>query len=1159
MVLYKSEPVSIPITNPVSSISHDQIWSIKETGERFVEYALYLNRLDFYNRKQFDAELSSDHNLTFFDALNIDIQNLRKIFDLIPSELQSTLAKYVYQLKTYNLYQLITSVKHFLYDKNSNQNTFSIGETVVLFNDSVELDKDTNCFSIKQKQTFDEIKDAITGNVLVPKYYKYLIEQVPSNTHNYGDDSKNNSEYIVDGSMIKKKNELSEFNKLSTSNITNNIENSLIESFIRLLFCNSNSDLLNALKMKNIRLYNEIINWNQLNQPSIPILTFDKPATFFPPTLLSSSSSSLAKKSLDSTHDANIQLNQQFDKGLIEQIIIKDDFSIPFVGITNYFDDCFYFNDQLEDVSVSSINNPLKDNFTPANTNNPINKLIEVYHFLLTFHQVLQLTLFNLDDLITSIKCTDPFELSGEIVNIQINQFSENNPQVQRSRWVRNHIIRDFINSKNDKSVQNYVTYEILSNIPASNQKLEAIRTNGMRLYITIIISLLSLVIDEEGQWRCQIVEEWFDNNDIDDTELTLDSKLSNILNYNGINWAERLSKREFRNGYWLIILLGVLQDSMHISKYTRIVMDFTEKMVPETLDGNVPKNIFFNFCKKLTISEKVDVLWVLTDILANYSDDIKKWINGVPKLVSEIRYERGRLVKYQTAELSTLSEWEPKLEIFKGNINLDSNLVRTMEIEIDNIKNNMKKFTSEIEGLDYMIRNYEDENVQFLGVDRFWNRFYWINKKGYDNIFEKSVDMDSLYCCGRLWIRGGLPERVKSLLNITTQQYDKWIELAQTKGKAYATKEVFGVYRDSSGTYYSVENEVHVEIFSLKGLIVGDYKLSNIQQKIVTEGPENLLLNSNEWYFIKDVSSIRKMLYNMNIGGFRETKLYTKILSLLPEILTSFEIKNNVSGTDTFDIIEKEILKELQKYECNENELKNLRYLDENDYNKGNKEMIIIKSHEYLEKLAQQINLVHDTKLTKRLLQRLKKLEYRRRLFFEEQGTKTNINYIGISTLNYLEQVDVNVIANKKLRRQMDLLTYLLNYKHFKGIENLTKWRNSSDVLKAINGKIQVESLVVEDLLNQILQKIKSNITPNDWVPTKMDAFLQLETMAQGVQSVIQQEQIQQITTTTNEVASSVQNTLQSGTNVSDIQSANANTNTNSNNSLIVINSMVK
>lgn len=1149
MVLYKGEAFTIPTTKPVSSTSNDPIWSIKETGEQFTDHTIYLNRLAFYNKKQFDTELSSDQNLTFFDAFNIDSQNLNKIFDFIPIDSQLILAKYVYQLKIYNLYQLIVDVKHFLYDKNNNQDTFCVGETVILCDNSLKSDQQLD-FVIKEKCTFDEVRDEITGNILISMYSKYLIEQVHSNTYHSdngsnGDDS--HLEYIVDGSMLKRKNELSVFNNISTTDNTNNTDDSFIESFIRLLFCNSDSHLLPTLKMKNTQLYNEIMDWNQANKSNVPRLILNKQVSS---SFSSSSSLPAANPLLDNNdYDTNVPSDVNLDKSLVEQITIQDDLSIPFVGSTEYFDDCFRFNDQLENIPISSNNNPLRDKLTPTDTNNPINKLVEVYQFLLTFHQVLRLTPFNLDDLITSIKCTDPFELSGEVVNIMINGSPRDNPQIRRSQWERNHVIRDLINSKNDKSLQNHITYEILSNLPASDQRLESIGSNGMRLYIAVIICLLSLVIDEEGQWRCQIVEEWFDNNDIDDAELSLDSKLSNILNYNGVNWAERLSKREFRNGYWLIILLGVLQDSMHISKYTKIVMDFTEKIVPETLNGNVPKNIFFNFCKKMTISQKVDILWVLTDIVANYSDDIKKWINGIPKLVHEIRHERERLVKYHTAELSKLSKWGPKVDTFKNNTNLDPNMIKTMKMEIDNIKNNLRKFSLEMKYLDFMIKDYEDQNVQFLGVNRFGNRFYWINKKEHSRDSEKLIDADSLYYCGRLWIRGGIPEVVKSLLKITTQQYDKWIELAQTKGKAYATKEVFGVYRDPSGTYYSVENEVHVEIVSSKGLIVGDYKLSNIQQKIITESPENLLLNSNEWYCIQDVSSIRKILYNMNVGGSRESKLYIKIFSVLQEILTSFEIKNIVSGIETFDVVEERLLKELHNYECNEDELKNLRYLSEDDYNENSKEMVIVKSREHLEKLAQQINSIHDTKLTKRLLQRLKKLEYRRRLFFEEQGSKININSIGISTLNYLEQVDIDVIANAKLRKQMDILTYLLNYRHFKAIENLNRWRNSSEVSKTANGRTQVKPLVVENLLNQILQKIKSNITSNDWVPTKIDVFLQLETTEQGIQPVVQQGQHQQEiqqSTVTNEMSFGMQNTSQIQTTTQHIQNTNANNNNN-------------
>lgn len=1093
MVLYNGEPISIPIGKPIPTTLNTQVWSIKETGEWFTDHNQYLNRLNFYNKKQFDSELSSNRNLSFFDALNIDNRNFNKIFDSIPIESQLSFAKHIFQLKIYDLNQLIIRFKQFL-NKNY-QDSLCVNEIVNFVNiDSLKIDLHNNDFIIKQKSTFDQIEDVVSGNIIIPGYSKYLIEPV---------NNDNESKYIVDGSMIRRKNELS-----ISSDIFKIInDDPLIESFIRLLLCNTTSTLLNTLKTKNLDLYNMILDWNQ---SKTTILNVSKNISY------------------DHTEPKNLNVPETVDTNLIEEIRVQDDLCIPFVGITEYFDNCFYFNDKLESVPISSKDST--SNKRCLMPNNPLNKLIEVHQFLLTFNQLFYLSPFNFDDLITSIKCTDPFELTGEIVNIKLKGSKQYDPSIQYSKWVRNHNIRDLINSKNSQPGQNYITYEILSNVPASDQRLESIDNNGMRLYISVIISLLCLVIDEDDQWRCQIVDEWFDNNEIDDADLSLDAKLSGILNYNNVNWAERLSKREFHNGYWLIILLGVLQDSMHISKYTKIVIDFTEKILPENLNGNVPKNMFFNFCKKITIAGKVDILWVLMDIVANYSDDIKKWVNGVPRLVNEIYYEKDRILKYKMAESSNLSNLESKLDAIRDNIAIDPNLTKTMMMEIDHIKNNLKKFALEIKYLDYMIHEYEDHNVQLLGVDRFGNRFYWINKKRNWKESDNSLGTDSLFYCGRLWIRGGVPEMVKALLKITTEQYDKWTELAQSKGKAFATKEVFGVYRDPSGSYYSVENEVHVEIVSSKGLLVGDYKLSNIQRKIINEGPENLLLNPNEWYFVQDVSSIRKILYDLNICGLRESKLYSKIFSYLPEILRSFEIKNTVIGDESLDVIEERILKILQKYECNEDELKNLRYLNEGDYNENSKELITIKSREHLEQLAKQINLVHDTKLTKRLIQRLKKLEYRRRLFFEEQGSKTNINSIGISTMNYLEQVDINVIANRKLRKQMDLLTYLLNYRHFKAIENLNRWSNSTEVSKAVFIKTRIESLTVEDLLNQILQKIKANITPSNWVPTKTDVFMQLQETTQGTQPVIVQGQTQQEiqpSNFTNEVTSGEQPTM--------------------------------
>ena len=119
------------------------------------------------------------------------------------------------------------------------------------------------------------------------------------------------------------------------------------------------------------------------------------------------------------------------------------------------------------------------------------------------------------------------------------------------------------------------------------------------------------------------------------------------VLNYRNTNWADRLQKRQFNDGYWLIILLGVLQDSMHISMYTDIVQAFTKKIIPPAISVAIlNKQLYKNFCFNFTIKEKIEILWVLTDIVESFSMDIKKAVDSSQGLCNELRYEKLRISK---------------------------------------------------------------------------------------------------------------------------------------------------------------------------------------------------------------------------------------------------------------------------------------------------------------------------------------------------------------------------------------------------------------------------------------------------------------------------------------------------------------------------------
>lgn len=206
-----------------------------------------------------------------------------------------------------------------------------------------------------------------------------------------------------------------------------------------------------------------------------------------------------------------------------------DDLALPYQHPANIFPNLTYYNEKLECISLGStkLSRPF-DSF---------GKLLQAYQFLNTFGSKICLSHFSLDQFITSLKCTDPYELKGEVVLVNIRtqtskeQEIENNGLPMKNKaettteedsenpsdWQRNSFIRDMIMKRNSDKVE----YKIVHDDPASDDILDNINHNGSALLIEVFTALLRLFINEEGDWSCIVVENWI----IDDKGVLMERK----------------------------------------------------------------------------------------------------------------------------------------------------------------------------------------------------------------------------------------------------------------------------------------------------------------------------------------------------------------------------------------------------------------------------------------------------------------------------------------------------------------------------------------------------------------------------------------------------------------------------------------------------------
>lgn len=93
MVLFKRKPVQF--LQPPPAENDQEVWYIPQTGEVFVTYEDYLNRLDFYKQKRFICQITGHSGLNFFEALESELAGAQEVEQAFPEPLKGPILRRV--------------------------------------------------------------------------------------------------------------------------------------------------------------------------------------------------------------------------------------------------------------------------------------------------------------------------------------------------------------------------------------------------------------------------------------------------------------------------------------------------------------------------------------------------------------------------------------------------------------------------------------------------------------------------------------------------------------------------------------------------------------------------------------------------------------------------------------------------------------------------------------------------------------------------------------------------------------------------------------------------------------------------------------------------------------------------------------------------------
>ncbi|KAI0199968.1 ATP-utilizing chromatin assembly and remodelling N-terminal-domain-containing protein [Astrocystis sublimbata] len=94
MVLFKRKPVQF-LQPPQIDDESSEVWHIAQTGEVFSTYEAYLSRVDFYNQPRFICQITGHSGLTFYEALKSELAGAQEVDQAFPEALKGPVLRRV--------------------------------------------------------------------------------------------------------------------------------------------------------------------------------------------------------------------------------------------------------------------------------------------------------------------------------------------------------------------------------------------------------------------------------------------------------------------------------------------------------------------------------------------------------------------------------------------------------------------------------------------------------------------------------------------------------------------------------------------------------------------------------------------------------------------------------------------------------------------------------------------------------------------------------------------------------------------------------------------------------------------------------------------------------------------------------------------------------
>ncbi|GEQ72229.1 hypothetical protein JCM33374_g5916 [Metschnikowia sp. JCM 33374] len=300
------------------------------------------------------------------------------------------------------------------------------------------------------------------------------------------------------------------------------------------------------------------------------------------------------------------------------------------------------------------------------------------------------------------------------------------------------------------------------------------------------------------------------------------------VINYRGVKWHEKLRKRNYKDGNWLTIVMGVLSLVEYVPEFADTIQRVYQILAPSSITPATPSSVVAQFYTFMGIDLRLKVLHILTSLVVN-GNSVRNYIDESLDASAILRRTRLDVIRDWKSHVDTANKLHS--EIFTklmdaANATSDAKLWASFTRkkhrlntkgydEMTNYEKAVVEFDPSFQELwdareasiakiretrtakkevEMKLSQLDCQRVRLLGKDRHFNRYWWFENNGLPNIHysgggdedeeqqepesdEEVDDKDDFqtetYLMGCLWIQG--PSGMDSLshLKITKDEAD--------------------------------------------------------------------------------------------------------------------------------------------------------------------------------------------------------------------------------------------------------------------------------------------------------------------------------------------------------------------------------------------------